>query len=76
MPGKQPMLREDRREARGEALALKWDDLDLERRELRVERAASTTGDLGTPKSGHGRTLNLSRSACDVLRALRRRVRW
>jgi len=55
----------------GEALALKWDDLELERRELRVETAVSTTGELGTPKSGHGRTVDLSRSACSVLRALR-----
>jgi integrase len=55
----------------GEALALKWDDLDVQKRELRVERALTTTGETGTPKSGHGRTVDLGASSCEVLRRLR-----
>jgi integrase len=55
----------------GETLALRWDDLDLQKRELRVERALTTTGETGTPKSGHGRTVDLGASSCEVLRRLR-----
>jgi integrase len=54
----------------GEALALRWADLDLVARELRVERALSTTRDIDTPKSGHGRTVDLGRSTCEMLRRL------
>ena len=54
----------------GEALALQWGDLDLKRRELRVERTVSGTGrDIGTPKSGHGRTVDLSKTLCATLRS-------
>jgi len=59
----------------GEALALEWGDADLEKHELRVERAVSTSGEESTPKSGHGRTVDLSPSATDVLRSLRARLR-
>ena len=53
----------------GEALALQWGDLDLDRRELRVERTVSGTGrDIGSPKSGHGRTVDLSKALCATLR--------
>jgi len=55
----------------GEALGLRWEDLDLGCRELRVSRAASTRGGTGTPKSGQGRTVDLSAAACEVLRDLR-----
>jgi integrase len=58
----------------GEAVALAWDDIDLERRELRVERAVGTDGRIDTPKSGHGRTVDLSRAACEMLRSLRARA--
>jgi integrase len=58
----------------GEALALKWDDLDLKKRELRVERALATTGGTDTPKSGHGRTVDLGASSCEVLRRLKARA--
>jgi integrase len=51
----------------GEALALQWGDLDFAGREIRVERAVSNAGVLGTPKSGHGRTVDMSTSARDVL---------
>jgi integrase len=51
----------------GEARGLQWGDLDLERREVRVERAISTDGQVDTPKSGHGRTVDLSLSLREVL---------
>jgi len=54
----------------GEALALKWDDLDLVRGELRVERALGPEGETDTPKSGHGRTVDLGTSTCDLLHQL------
>jgi integrase len=44
----------------GEALALRWDDIDLVAREVRVERAR-----------GHGRTVGLGASTCELLRKLR-----
>jgi len=46
----------------GEALALKPDDFDWKSQELRVERALSQRGTLGTPKAGYGRTVDVSRS--------------
>lgn len=54
----------------GEALALQWDDLALAHRELRVERAFGHGGRLDTPKSGHGRTVDMSDQLCDELRRL------
>ncbi len=54
----------------GEALGLQWNDVDLEGRELRVVRALSITGELGTPKSGRSRTVDLSRGLRDVLSQL------
>jgi integrase len=51
----------------GEALALQWEDLDFHAREIRVERAITNAGDLGTPKSGHGRTVDMGTSVRDVL---------
>jgi len=43
----------------GEALALHWTDLDSETREIRVSRALSA-GEVEMPKSGHGRTIDMS----------------
>jgi len=56
----------------GEARALQWRDVDLERRELRVQRTVADDSNktLGTPKSGHARTVDLSRQAADLLRRL------
>jgi integrase len=53
----------------GEALALQWTDVDFGGREIRVERAITNAGVLGTPKSGHGRTVDMSSALRDVLRA-------
>jgi integrase len=43
----------------GEAIALKWADVDFQAREIRVVRALSA-GRLDTPKSGHGRGVDMS----------------
>jgi integrase len=51
----------------GEALALQWSDLDFKGREIRVQRAVTNDGTIGTPKSGHGRTVDMSTSLRDVL---------
>lgn len=53
----------------GEALALQWEDLDLRTRELRVVRAFSG-GRLETPKSGYGRTVDVSQELARGLRRL------
>ncbi len=54
----------------GEALALQWEDLDLVRGEMRVERSLGPSGETDTPKSGHGRTVDLSRTLRETLRRL------
>jgi integrase len=58
----------------GEALALKWDDLDLSTTErmVRVERSVSPDGlHVDTPKSGHGRTVDMSLALREAMLALR-----
>jgi integrase len=52
----------------GEALALQWGDLNFQDREVRVVRGFSA-GRLETPKSNHGRSVDLSQQ---VMRALLR----
>jgi integrase len=52
----------------GEVFALQWQDLDFAARKIRVVRAFSE-GRLDTPKSGHGRTVDMSQ---DLAQALRR----
>ncbi len=54
----------------GEALAVQWQDIDWTGRALRVERGFSA-GRLETPKSGHGRDVDLSAQTVDVLRRLK-----
>jgi integrase len=53
----------------GEGLALQWDDVDYESRELRVARALSR-GRLETPKSGVARTVDMSQQLARALRRL------
>jgi integrase len=53
----------------GEVLALQWGDVDVQNRESRVARAFSQ-GKLETPKSGHGRTVDLSQALADTLERL------
>jgi integrase len=58
----------------GEILALRWQDLDLEKGELRVEQAIYR-GCLGSPKTkGSKRTLPLPQAAIAALQALARRL--
>lgn len=54
----------------GELLALEERDINLAARTLRVERSLSVDGrDIGSPKSGFGRDVDLSNEACRLLRA-------
>ncbi len=53
----------------GEALALQWQDINWRDRSLRVARAFSA-GQVETPKSGHGRDVDLSQQTVEVLRRL------
>lgn len=53
----------------GEALALQSEDLDLASKTIRITRAFSEDGSLDTPKSGHGRTVDMSQSLADTLAA-------
>ena len=55
----------------GEALALQWGDVDVFAREIRVVRALSA-GQLDTPKSGHGRTVDMSQSLSTMLAGLQK----
>lgn len=51
----------------GEALAIQDGDLDLNAQTIRIARAFSEDGTLDTPKSGHGRTVDLSQALTAVL---------
>ncbi|MDH5499254.1 MAG: site-specific integrase [Nitrospira sp.] len=51
----------------GEALALQDSDLDLNAQTIRIARAFAEDGTLDTPKSGHGRTVDLSQALTAVL---------
>jgi integrase len=53
----------------GEALALQWNDVHLEAREVRVARSLSR-GQVDTPKAGHGRTVDMSQMLTEMLRQL------
>jgi len=53
----------------GEARGLQWPDVDVQARDLRVERAFSDDR-LDTPKSGYGRMVDMSRGLADALRRL------
>lgn len=51
----------------GELVALRWEDVDLVKGQLRVVRSA-TGGHIGTPKSGRNRVIPLSTGLVRVLR--------
>jgi integrase len=53
----------------GEGLALQPGDMDLSTKTIRIDRSFSEDGSLGTPKSGHGRTVDLSKSLTYTLAA-------
>ena len=54
----------------GELIGLQWDDLDLHGgRTARIERAVSDDGSrVDTPKSGFGRTIDLTPQLCEALK--------
>jgi len=54
----------------GEGLGLQWDDLDFKNKEIRVARSL-WRGRIETPKSGHGRTVDMSVQLAATLKALR-----
>lgn len=56
----------DRHEVR-EALALQVEDVNLHAKTIRIARAFSEDGALDTPKSGHGRTVDISHSLTEML---------
>lgn len=51
----------------GEALGLQWEDVDIPTQTIRITRAFSEDGTLDTPKSGHGRTVDMSSSLTEML---------
>jgi integrase len=53
----------------GEALALRWSDIDFANRKCLIERAVSS-GKVTTTKTGTVRTIDLTRDLTDTLRAL------
>jgi len=53
----------------GEALALRWSDLNFDRREIVIERAFSA-GQLGPTKTGKSRRLDMSRELALILHQL------
>ena len=56
----------------GEGLGLQWDDVDIEHREIRVQRTLSH-GIVTTPKSGHGRRVAIGPELAKLLLRLRMR---
>ena len=62
---------------RGEALALRWRDVDFERQAIRVEHSLSAAnGDLGTPKSGQMRSVPMAPDVAQALARLSQRERF
>ena len=53
----------------GEGLALQPGDLDCSSKTIRIARAFSEDGTLDSPKSGHGRTVEMSQSLADTLKS-------
>jgi integrase len=54
----------------GEALAVRWPDLNFESREILIKRALSA-GEIGPTKTGNIRRVDMSRELASVLRGLR-----
>lgn len=57
-----------------EALGLQWQDVDHERHELRLQRKWSAEGRVETPKSGYGRTVDLTAEVCASIAEHRRQL--
>jgi integrase len=58
----------------GEALGVQWGDLDLEAREAKITRAWGHMRAEHSPKSGHGRTIDLSPGVVALLRSHKTRL--
>lgn len=56
---------------RGECVALRWRDVDFDRRVIRVLRSCNNYGQVGSPKSGKGRAVPLVAELADALVRLR-----
>ena len=56
---------------RGEALGLKWQDVDFEGAKMQIRRSI-THGEVTTPKSGKSRTVSMSPGLAMELRALQK----
>jgi integrase len=54
---------------RGELLALTWNAVDFERRQINVVASYSEIGGLGSPKGGRSRVVPLARDVLEALRA-------
>ncbi len=54
----------------GEALGLQWEDVDFPDRQIRVARTLYAGGRVERPKSGYGRTVDMSQQLAGVLRRL------
>lgn len=52
-----------------EAIGLEWSDVDTDRRQITIARATSR-GRTDTPKSGHGRVVDMSNQLAEALRRL------
>ncbi len=60
----------------GEAIALRWEDLDLQKAEVAIRRSMSPNRDIGPPKTGSSfRTVELSPQLVDALTELQRSQR-
>lgn len=59
----------------GEALALKWDDLDFPGRKVRFARSVSPSGVVSPPKNGRSRTVDMSLTLRGVLEAHQAKLR-
>jgi integrase len=60
---------------RGEILGLEWEDVNLARRQLIVRRNVISRF-VDTPKSGHGRVVELSEELCAALQTLLQASKW
>lgn len=58
----------------GELLALRWDNLDLSKEEVHIEKSVSKQGRLTLPKNGKARTVVLPPPARDAVARVVRRV--
>lgn len=53
----------------GEIKGLRWRDVDIDRKVVRVRQQRSDDGVISTPKSGHGRTVDLAWDVVEMLDA-------